>query len=309
MHLVYRAIGQPSFSKCAQIRLKRHQNRFFSAIDCSEDRQYPTLSLERSIGDKAGSDLDLWRSGRFDASVYPDLPIIGQNLNKSIERSIREIQCEEKPGKVPFWAVRTVAAQTLGQEGIIDNIRHAGNLVQYERNDECKGALLMVSGGHPGRKLPGLNKNVKDSVYMLEQAKKLRLQGDISSEVALWAVCNPGIDSVELLERKVEAGAELFLTQPPFLHESCDEWFETVKERVVPNVPILAGVPMISSYKNLLFWIGLCGLDRSNREVKALEDSFPKCKSKASGQSGLSQEILDWNLVFMTKVCAYVDAY
>ena len=64
---------------------------------------------------------------------------------------------------------------------------------------------------------------------------------------------------------------------------------------------------MISSYKNLLFWIGLCGLDRSNREVKVLEDSFPKHGSKASGESGLSQEILDWNLIFMTKVRAYVD--
>jgi hypothetical protein len=305
VHRAVRAVGQPSFQKCAQIRLKRHhQDRFYSTVDCSKGREYPTLSLERSIGDKAGSDLELWRSGRFDASVYPDLPIIGQSLNKSIEKSIREIQCEEKPGKVPFWAVRTVAAQTLGEEGIIENIRNAGNLVQCKGNDMCKGALLMVSGGHPGRKLPGLNKNVKDSVYMLEQAKKLRLQGDISSEVGLWAVCNPGIDSVELLEKKVEAGAELFLTQPPFLQESCDEWFETVKERVVLNVPILAGVPMISSYRNLLFWIGLCGLDRSNREVKVLENSFPKHGSKAGGESSLSQEILDWNLVFMTKVRA-----
>eukprot|EP00890_Picochlorum_soloecismus_P000102 jgi/Picsp_1/1092/NSC_04575-R1_protein len=300
-HRAVRAVGQYSFQKCAQIKGNGHHDRMYSVVGCSKDREYPTLSLERSIGDKAGTDLELWGSGRFDASVYPDLPIIGHSLNDSIEKSIRGIQSEEKPGKVPFWAVRTVAAQTLGEKSIIENIRHAGNLVQYKGNDACKGALLMVSGGHPGRNLPRLNKKVKDSAYMLEQAKKLRLQGDISSEIGLWAVCNPGIDPVASLEEKVEAGAELFLTQPPFLHESCEEWFELVKERIVPNVPILAGVPMISSYNNLLFWIGLCGLDRSNSEVKVLEDSFPRCGSKVGKESNLSQEILDWNLEFMTK--------
>jgi len=275
----------------------------YSAVDRSKGRGYPTLSLERSIGDKAGSDVDLWGSGRFDASVYPDLPIIGDSLNDSIEKSIRGIQSEGETGRVPFWAVRTVAAQTLGEKAIIENIQHAGSLVQSTGNYKCKGAILMVSGGHPGRKLPGMERKLRDSVYMLQQAKKLRAQGDISGEIGLWAVCNPGVDSVASLEEKVEAGAELFLSQPPFLDESCGQWFEMVKERIVPNVPILAGLPMISSYKNLIFWIGLCGLDRSKNEVKFLEDSFPRCDSKKVGkESDLSQAILDWNRTFMAKV-------
>ena len=33
------------------------------------------VSLERSVGERMGSDAALWRTGAFGAAVYPDLPI------------------------------------------------------------------------------------------------------------------------------------------------------------------------------------------------------------------------------------------
>jgi 5,10-methylenetetrahydrofolate reductase len=42
--------------------------------------------------------------------------------------------------------------------------------------------------------------------------------------VQLWATENPLVNSVDSLERKLDAGAEAIITQPPLLPDAFDKW-------------------------------------------------------------------------------------
>lgn len=75
-----------------------YRSRVFSTTICKAfgvDR-FPTCTLERAVGEGAGSDDGVWRQGVFDGAVYPDLPIIGPVMNGSIESQIQKQMEDEK---------------------------------------------------------------------------------------------------------------------------------------------------------------------------------------------------------------------
>lgn len=271
-----------------------YRSRVFSTTICKAfgvDR-FPTCTLERAVGEGAGSDDGVWRQGVFDGAVYPDLPIIGPAMNGSIESQIQK-QMEDE--KTDGWVVRTVAAQCLSEDNVHARVERVGDLVGGAGG---KGAMLCVSGGDPCRKMPFWKEGVKDSIYILEYARKMKAQGRMSADVSLWAVANPMLDSVDSYARKVEAGAEVFLTQPPFLPSS-EEWFASVNQLAGDSqARILVGVPIITSLRNLDFWIRLCGIDAKESHIEGLKKSFP---GKSSSSDAFERAVMDWNVDFLQR--------
>lgn len=269
--------------------------RVFSTSICKAFgvNTFPTCTLERAVGEVAGIDDGLWKQGVFDGAVYPDLPIIGPAMNAAIESQIQKQLDDEK---TDGWVVRTVAAQCLSEKDIHARVESVGKLVGRA---EGKGAMLCVSGGDPCRKMPFWKDGAKDSVYMLEYARKMKAEGRIPADVSLWAVANPMLDSVDSYARKVGAGAEVFLTQPPFLPTS-EEWFASVSQLSGDRqAQILVGVPIITSLRNLDFWIRLCGLSAKESHIEGLKRSFP---GKGLGPDVFERDVINWNTDFLQQV-------
>jgi len=271
-----------------------------SALEQDDDG--PRMTLERAIGDKAGTDDETFHElGLFDGCVYPDLPLVGSSMADGIESCIIS-QVEETlreghhrgNNDRPLWVARTVAAQCLNERHIDEKILRSGNLFRNPTQKNVRGALLCVSGADPSRMLPFVKETVKDSVYILKQARHMRDRGDIPESVALWTVGNPMKDSISSVHRKVDAGAQVILTQPPFFQNASEAWFQSLED--VPS-RILAGVPIITSPRNLSFWCGLCGVDGS-LEAEALQQTFP-VKSMKEANIDHEDRVIQWNRQFI----------
>ncbi|CAN0364322.1 unnamed protein product [Ectocarpus sp. 12 AP-2014] len=210
----------------------------------------------------------LWKSGVFDAEIHPDLPPAGTmaGLVRCYLRRAKAAVFEMRPdgdsdssskgekatgsdtdtvdrsvardGNEGGYLVRTVPVQ-LSRQKARDELRRrlavaAG--VDAEgtkvRNVRPADALLLVSGSHPGRRLPFAKSFLMDVYDELRLATSMRNSGHLPEGLALWAVANPltevdeeGIDRVR---KKVELGAEVILTQPPLAWELFERWLQGV---------------------------------------------------------------------------------
>eukprot|EP00798_Chlamydomonas_sp_ICE-L_P023872 gene23872-9442_t len=168
-------------------------------------------------------------------------------------------------------------------------------------------ALLMVSGTHPVRQIPGVSLMLRSSLDTLKLASELKLRGDIPSTTQLWAVANPNIEKdASLLEKKVAAGATTILTQPPFDMEACEKWTADAKRRGLiatsdspEGARLLMGAPIISSPGQLAFWISLanCGFNRASRELlqRFMEVDTSALSSTGKGSSETAMEEFCYN--------------
>jgi len=230
----------------------------------------PFLTLERSIGAREGEDARLWDTGAFAAEVYPDLPLA--TSWRALGDALRAGKLGNDAGmRVPGLAhqagdgkmlVRTVGVQCRSKGSLRSHILHQalGDEGQHADGTGVASALLCVSGSHPLRRLPALASFLPSSQDTLAIASALRRDGDLPSSLQLWAVTNPLIEAdATRLERKVEAGAEVVLTQPPLDWPSFERWLEDADRRgLLGATRLVVGVPMLSSGGNLAFWAQLC---------------------------------------------------
>lgn len=128
----------------------------------------PLLCLERAVGGRAGVDDELWRSPSFRAQVYPDLPV-ASTVAGLLQRSLGGgSNNSSTPGAPPHslaaapntstdkWTVQTVAAQLRSEDQLRALILEAATASGGEAGaGPGADALLLVSGSHPGRGLPG----------------------------------------------------------------------------------------------------------------------------------------------------------
>eukprot|EP01026_Neomeris_dumetosa_P037715 TRINITY_DN3057_c0_g1_i6.p2 TRINITY_DN3057_c0_g1~~TRINITY_DN3057_c0_g1_i6.p2 ORF type:complete len:317 (-),score=49.07 TRINITY_DN3057_c0_g1_i6:107-1057(-) len=188
------------------------------------------------------------------------------------------------------WLVCTVAAQLRSRSQIRHQILSACGLNDFGElkpgNDRAD-ALLFVSGSHPGRRLNGASKLISRSTDMLTMAYEMRSNCDIPDSVSFWAVANPNVQlDTETVPQKIEAGAEVIITQPPFLFKNFTNWLSQKSTQQVFQVisqkqendqcegdqvemdgdergcHLVVGVPVITSIKNLKFWFELCDLQK-----------------------------------------------
>lgn len=122
-------------------------------------------------------------------------------------------------------------------------------------------ALLFVSGSHPARQVPWVDRVLPSSISLLRTASALRSNGAIPGSTSLWAVANPVIEvDASRTEEKVEAGAEVILTQPPLDWGAFERWWADAERRGLPSAAkLLIGFPALSSAANAAFWVALAG--------------------------------------------------
>eukprot|EP01023_Acetabularia_acetabulum_P035640 TRINITY_DN3363_c0_g1_i5.p1 TRINITY_DN3363_c0_g1~~TRINITY_DN3363_c0_g1_i5.p1 ORF type:complete len:610 (-),score=76.64 TRINITY_DN3363_c0_g1_i5:117-1946(-) len=273
------------------------------------------LFLERTIGSKLGQDLDLWNTGKFSAEVYPDLPqlsgwrerqkglgnaaktnacLLKNQQEAWIDTDVRPSMIADENGNNSYqisrstdkWLIVSVAAQLRSRSQIRHSLLAACGL--DEKGEQQPGhdpadALLLVSGSHPGRQLNGAKKHVQNSLDMLSMAYDMRAEGDIPQSVSLWAVANPNLPGdMDRVYDKMDMGAEVIITQPPFLFTAFTNWLEQDYAREIFQTQsqnssssylesgddnqgfgkLVVGVPVLTSMKNLKFWFELCGIHK-----------------------------------------------
>lgn len=212
--------------------------------------------------------------------------------------------------------VRTIGAQCRSQNElhtIIKSYFTTSNTAS--KKSTTPGALLFVSGSHPARKLPFLTPFLQNSTSLLRNASLMRDQGDIPPSTLLWAVENPNLNSIERLQHKIHAGADTILTQPLFDRNASERWFTHLGSQFIDKnntkysslislnerkedkkVRVLAGLPMVSSIRNLIFWLQLCDL-ATTPASESIIASFPQSDVYTSKEE-LKRAIWEWNADF-----------
>eukprot|EP00897_Mesotaenium_endlicherianum_P000492 jgi/Mesen1/10443/ME000082S09947 len=246
----------------------------------------------------------LLQSGAIHATVHPDLPPVTTLRELFVprqKRSSKEKRRDEGPtqgqqwplagagGVVPSgadssasgsslgqgvgtraWQVRTVAAQTRSLPVLCKRMIEKADQIAATH---AGGSLLLVSGGHPLRALP-LARHVmpSNSVAMLRAAHQLRAQGLLHPSVQLWAVENPLQHTPDRLARKIEAGAECIITQPPLLPDRFQAWWESAAQQgLLKETRVIVGLPIISSSNNLAFWMRLTNASGPEADMRLAE--------------------------------------
>jgi len=95
---------------------------------------------------------------------------------------------------------------------------------------------------------------------------------------------NPLINSIERLEKKINAGAEAIIVQPPLLPECFAEWWRKAEHKgLTKAAPVIVGLPLLSSSRNYAFWIGLTGA--SGKEADAMKARWRRIEAAHAGDS------------------------
>lgn len=156
-------------------------------------------------------------------------------------------------------------------------------------------ALLLVSGGHKLREFacPVIGSTLLDSFEMISTATKLRNDGYIDQTTALWAVENPLVNGPERLQRKIDAGAEAIVTQPPLLWDKYEQWwFASVKKGLIgteSQAKVIVGLPVVGSVDTLKFWMKLTQI----HHLPESRDTLLKLEYEM--QKNSKEAIYQWN--------------
>lgn len=96
----------------------------------------------------------------------------------------------------------------------------------------CLAAWLAARPSSPSHSHPPY-RWLQDSFDLLLMASAMREQGYLPPGLSLWAVENPMLAPTARLQQKVDAGAEVVVTQPPLLWDRAQRWAEVADERLV----------------------------------------------------------------------------
>ena len=210
--------------------------------------------------------------GAVDAVTLPDIPLVGR-----LGDAVRLFGRRERPKGLfdvldeTREPVVTISAGTRTQSTVEARILRAVS-------GGARG-LLVLSGGDLVRRgmgaVPGgASLLPMDAFRTLELTRRLRDSGQLPEGLPVWAVENPLVGRVEArvdrLARKIDAGAEAVLLQPPLLWERHEAWWDRAHARGLTSTPLVVGVPVIGSAAMLRFWFFLIGCGARSAEARAL---------------------------------------
>ena len=218
--------------------------------------------------------------GLIDAVTLPDLPLVGR---------FRDLLARRRPAaRGPREPLERRIAGALSKSAepvytVSASLRTAGMVARRVAAARAGGAvaLLVLSGGGLVRRLFGIVK----LGWLLPQNsfRILRTIRRAFPDQPLWAVENPILPGpaarARRMQRKVAAGAEAILTQPPFLWGRFTGWLAEV-ERLGVAVPIICGVPIITSPLSLRTWLFLVGFTGSHAETDALLERLRQAEAR-----------------------------
>ncbi len=177
--------------------------------------------------------------------------------------------------------VRAVAAQLRSVEEAQQRIRMAAGADEEFPEISPPSGLMLMSGSHPLRLLI---KQKVNSTKMIALARELRTQGVISKELQLWTVGDPGQGAslaADDCERKIHAGADVIVTQPPLKNGSLEAFAAEIKSRNLHlQAKFVIGVPVFGSLRDVEFWGKLCRFDAE--ETSKLKEQLSTRESRAS---------------------------
>lgn len=249
-----------------------------------------------------------FQNGTIDAVVSPDIrsafafPFFNSSLGtmRDFQRSADENANPNKPTPdaiKSYWQVRTIAGQMRIPSYLQNQIVNAAKEIHSYGNG---GSLLLVSGGHPLKKYWPINCHFPDSFDLLHTAHGFRNSGLIPSGVQLWAVENPLVNSVDRLEKKIRAGAEAFIVQPPLLPDRFTKWWDEANNRGLLDITeVIVGLPLITSSRNFSFWLRLT--QATGKEAEVLLQDFRRADAGES-ISGKGAFFKTWNLKIIEMV-------
>ena len=228
------------------------------------------ITAEQTQAKQARAYRRMVADGLVDAVTLPDLPLIGRFRDLLARRHTsapggRESLEQSIAGTLSKTAVPVFTVSA--------SLRTAGMVARRVAAARRGGAsaLLVLSGGGLIRRLFGIVK----LGWLLPQNsfRILRTIRRAFSDQPLWAVENPILPGAEArarrMQRKVAAGAQVIFTQPPFLWGRFTRWLAEV-ERLDMKVPIICGVPVITSLLSLRTWLFLVGFTGTHPETDAL---------------------------------------
>lgn len=198
----------------------------------------------------------------------------------------------------------TIAANARKRKTVVDRVNRA-------IDNGAKG-ILVVSGGHPIRKVPGVSRFLPmNSFRILSLLNRMRSAGKLPSDLSIWAVENPFAGKsvtarVNRLQQKLDASAEAILTQPPLLWDVFAKWWDLAFERgLTQRIPIIVGLPIIASVKALRFWFLLVGISQRHPEAHALLEQFKE--AEAAGKEAFRTFRSNWTVELIKKICQLPD--
>ena len=101
---------------------------------------------------------------------------------------------------------------------------------------------------------------------MLREAGAMRERGAVHEDVTLACVANPSLegaarDPTARLRAKLDAGAEMVVTQPAAAPATSRMWWDAVRSRSIHReCDVVFGVAYLASWRSVRFWQRLCGL-------------------------------------------------
>ena len=155
-------------------------------------------------------------------------------------------------------------------------------------SDVGAGALLFVTGDDPtGRtawKRHGKTTRPLDSASLLRVANELRANGEIDGDISFAVAANPcleasaGFPNLGTLEKKIQLGAEMIITQPFVVPPLARRWREAiVKSGLLSNGPkaieTVAGVSIPNSRASARRWMTLVFGDARETDARVGEDA------------------------------------
>ena len=262
------------------------------------------LSLERSPFLKWSAQSHAFETGKFTHVVHPNLPVFpsssssdaatDDDLSSSAAsgsfvlppRCVNVVEEEKKA-----FGSRAKHVQTLSASMCANAEHFRRQCEAVARGCEDVSHVLFVSGDDRKRS------NDLNAVRMLEIATSMRREGDIPDHVKFAVVANPNTEKVsaEYLEQKVDAGAELVITQPFFDFERCHEWVESAKRRGILTAPSSSSFSSGSNASSASLVIGACA-PSSRKDVEFWaklvygDDQFANILSSSSPIAKLAQE-------------------
>ena len=262
-------------------------------------------TLERApAGAARGAERRLLGAGGFRALVQPCLP----GARGGAGAGLRAEGGGAGGGGAEAWPlgaarVQTVPAQLAARWGragaLRERLLRAAAAGPAGSGIPAPQALLLVSGGHPWR--TRLTRPFLASSFdLLRAAAELRAGGELPADTGLWAVENPlrARGSAARLERKLEAGAETVVTQPPLLPGRFESWWGDLLSRGLHrDARVLVGVPFLTSPENLRFWLRLADCDPDDPEAApALRtlSAHPPGPERQEASLALAAETLRW---------------
>jgi len=262
------------------------------------------LSLERSPFLKWSAQSHAFETGKFTHVVHPNLPVFPSSSSSSDAATDDDLSSSAASGSFVLprcmnlveeekkaFGSRAKHVQTLSASMCANAEHFRRQCEAVARGCEDVSHVLFVSGDDRKRS------NDLNAVRMLEIATSMRREGDIPDHVKFAVVANPNTEKVsaEYLEQKVDAGAELVITQPFFDFERCHEWVESAKRRGILTAPSSSSFSSGSNASSASLVIGACA-PSSRKDVEFWaklvygDDQFANILSSSSPIAKLAQE-------------------